>query len=598
MSSFLQSTNRNYSESTQQNSKFPSKTIKTNCSTASELSTKSNIEKFYQIKRNQINFQKNQINSKNKKTVSKNPYQGFKNEYFFNLAMINLNKYQDDILVRNSNDNNSIYDLKNFISEINQSKNQANNFVNYCLVNPDINKNTQAENNPTQLYNRVPSNFYLNNNNNTSNIKYQNGNLYTETKNTINQTDEKLIYILNKLELFDLIEVFRNNCISFEDLFLLTKEDLYEMNIPIGPRNRLINFIEQYKKYARTFHIQEINSFLQQYTNINNINNNINKNYTNSNYNTILNLCGSNISLNEKSPPKDNNYKQITTTSPNFIMRKDSLDSNSELPGKGLVINDLSRGDNNIDINETPKITKKNGKIRKNNINNVNKSQLKSSYKIKNNNNNNYLQNAINIDDTNKIINTEFSNCNQIININNNEKNNFDNKIKQNQFSQIKIDTNYKNNNYLSVKTDISPNYCSKENLFLKNNRLNKNKNNANNESVKKIYQNYHNLFSEVNNYQSNYEKMKREKRHLDNKINNLLKTKSHSNLSYLRQKVINNEIFNEEDLQNESVRDLNYELQKMNCIAGNNNMKYNKVMKQYQKNSKNPLIEQFNCQK
>ena len=57
MSSFLQSTNRNYSESTQQNSKFPSKTIKTNCSTASELSTKSNIEKFYQIKRNQINFQ-------------------------------------------------------------------------------------------------------------------------------------------------------------------------------------------------------------------------------------------------------------------------------------------------------------------------------------------------------------------------------------------------------------------------------------------------------------------------------------------------------------------------------------------------------------
>ena len=599
MISSQQSTNRNHSKSTQQISKFPSKSITSNNSTVSELTTKSNIEKFYQTSRNQVNFPKNQSKTKCKRTVSKGPYQGLKNEYFFNLAMINLNKYQDDILVRNTNDNNSIYDLKNFINEFKHSKNYTNNILNYCYINPNNNnKNIKAENYPTQFYNRAQSNLYINNDS-TLNINNKAGNLNTETKNTNKKKDTKLIFILNKLELFDLIEVFKYNCISFEDLFLLTKEDLYEMNIPIGPRNRLINFLEQYKKYAKTYNFQEINSFLRIYNNTYNTNNSINKvnkNYSNQNYNN--NFCESKISLNEKTTPKDNKYKQINTTSSNIFMGNDTLDSRQELPGKRLFISDL-RGDNMIDIHVTPKTTPKNAKIIKKNINYINNSKPKSSYKIKNNN---YLQNAIDIEDSNKIVNTEFSNCNRINNINNISKSNFESEIGQNQISKIKID-NSSNNDYLSIKTDVSPSSFSKESIFQKNNNESRIKNNINNENRKKIYQNYQNLFSEVNNFQNNYEKIKKENQKLDNKINSLLKTKSHSNLSYLRQKVIKSEYFNEEDLNNESVRDLNQELQKMNYITGNNKSKqYNNSFKnycevqKYQKNYNNPLIEQFNC--
>ena len=41
-------------------------------------------------------------------------------------------------------------------------------------------------------------------------------------------------------------ETFYANKITFEDLMLLTREDLKEMNIPIGPRNRLLNFINKF----------------------------------------------------------------------------------------------------------------------------------------------------------------------------------------------------------------------------------------------------------------------------------------------------------------------------------------------------------------
>lgn len=56
------------------------------------------------------------------------------------------------------------------------------------------------------------------------------------------------------------LDVLYTNQINFDDLLLLTKEDLKEMNIPIGPRNRLLLFISKYSAFSNamslSFHAQ------------------------------------------------------------------------------------------------------------------------------------------------------------------------------------------------------------------------------------------------------------------------------------------------------------------------------------------------------
>ena len=56
--------------------------------------------------------------------------------------------------------------------------------------------------------------------------------------------------------------------------------------------------------------------------------------------------------------------------------------------------------------------------------------------------------------------------------------------------------------------------------------------------------------------------------------------------------KLKNNKYYNDEDLKNESVRNLDQELQKMNSFKSENIL-YNYSIKK--KNIKNPLIDEFN---
>ena len=74
-------------------------------------------------------------------------------------------------------------------------------------------------------------------------------------------------------------------------------------------------------------------------------------------------------------------------------------------------------------------------------------------------------------------------------------------------------------------------------------------------------YKNYQNIFSEIEKYQSNYEKMKKENNIRNNKINNLLDKKNKTNIQYLKMKLKNSKYYNDEDLKNESVRNLDQEL-------------------------------------
>ena len=60
----------------------------------------------------------------------------------------------------------------------------------------------------------------------------------------------------------------------------------------------------------------------------------------------------------------------------------------------------------------------------------------------------------------------------------------------------------------------------------------------------------------------------------------------------YLKLKLKNSKFYNEEDLKNESIRDLNKELEKINFKKNKDNDKFEYKKK---KNSKNPLIEEYN---
>ena len=87
----------------------------------------------------------------------------------------------------------------------------------------------------------------------------------------LNQNDKRLLYTLRMLGLETLFTNFNINMINFNDLFLLTKEDLIEMNIPIGPRNRILNFAMMYKKHTRKYDMNELIEFFNEHINLKDI---------------------------------------------------------------------------------------------------------------------------------------------------------------------------------------------------------------------------------------------------------------------------------------------------------------------------------------
>ena len=85
---------------------------------------------------------------------------------------------------------------------------------------------------------------------------------------------------------------------------------------------------------------------------------------------------------------------------------------------------------------------------------------------------------------------------------------------------------------------------------------------------------------------------MKKENNVRNKKINNLLDKGKKTNIQYLKMKLKNSKYYNDEDLKNESIRNLDQELQKMNSSKGEN------IMQNFSKkrtDMKNPLIEEFN---
>ena len=144
---------------------------------------------------------------------------------------------------------------------------------NYFSDNNDNNKTSTTSQNffeyfpqPEPFPKTINYNFNINNN-----LKYKTD--YSNSKDSTignscsknNKEDNNILYLLMNLNLGNLYNIFISNCISFRDLFLLTKDDFVEMKIPIGPRNRIIHFLREYKKFGKNYDFMELSSFLNYY---------------------------------------------------------------------------------------------------------------------------------------------------------------------------------------------------------------------------------------------------------------------------------------------------------------------------------------------
>lgn len=176
--------------------------------------------------------------------------------------------------------------------------------------------------------------------NNELNIKIDNK--YDKKNKDNKKEDKNILYLLTNLNLQYLYNNFTSNCVGFTDLFLLTKDDFVEMNIPIGPRNRILHFLYEYKKLAKNFDFNELSNFLNYYKKI------INKPLTNEINNNKLLISTHNInnkSLNCFNRTKLNNYtknqvkkkkdefkiKKKLIENPNAISNNDPIDSNNQI---------------------------------------------------------------------------------------------------------------------------------------------------------------------------------------------------------------------------------------------------------------------------
>ena len=75
--------------------------------------------------------------------------------------------------------------------------------------------------------------------------------------------DERLNYCLSVLDLEQLINLFFENNISFIDLLFLTRNDLFELDLEMYQRNRIIQFSNFYKKIAINYSLNELKEFFK-----------------------------------------------------------------------------------------------------------------------------------------------------------------------------------------------------------------------------------------------------------------------------------------------------------------------------------------------
>ena len=103
----------------------------------------------------------------------------------------------------------------------------------------------------------------------TQNIFNRNINNNDNLNSVRNNIDERMKLVFYYLNIENILQVFISNNITFNDLLMLSREDLIDLGIPMLERNRIIHFIQSYIKESKNYSINEINSFFQKNTNLN-----------------------------------------------------------------------------------------------------------------------------------------------------------------------------------------------------------------------------------------------------------------------------------------------------------------------------------------
>jgi len=154
-----------------------------------------------------------------------------------------MKKYVNNQFTFKQNDNN--LELNNNM-DINLESNNSNNNQENDLENNNTEKIIINKNN--ENYEQEPI-INEDNNNITENIGYE---------------DIRLNYVMTKLGLEDLLPIFEQYHMSFNDILFLTKDDLNELGLKIFQKNRLISFVEEYSAKAKNYTLEEIETFFEE----------------------------------------------------------------------------------------------------------------------------------------------------------------------------------------------------------------------------------------------------------------------------------------------------------------------------------------------
>ena len=180
----------------------------------------------------------------------------------------------------NKDDENEL--MKKYVNnQFTFKQNYENNFNNKFELNDNLNNNQDINlepnniniNQQNDLENQYNQNYIENENNN-----YEEHNpAIIQENNNINENfefeDIRLYYVMEKLGLESLIPIFEQYHMSFNDILFLTKDDLNELGLKIFQKNRLISFIEEYSSKAKSYTLEEIQTFFEE-NRIYNISNN------------------------------------------------------------------------------------------------------------------------------------------------------------------------------------------------------------------------------------------------------------------------------------------------------------------------------------
>lgn len=401
---------------------------------------------------------------------------------------------------------------------------------------------------------------------------------YNKNYNDSN-TDPRLELTLKYLDILSTLPTFITNNIFFNDLLLLSKNDLVELGFSLVERNRILNFSQEFKKYGKKYSIQEINNFFNEFQNLNmrliTINNNL-QSFSTNEENEITNNNNERVSNNQKSNYNFFNYDK---------------NNNSNIPNSESLLLEDKPYPINHNNDFYPKSNIFPGKY------NNNKTQLnKNNYNFQNNDikiMNNYLaSNKIknkNIKPEQKYQESIYSNSN--INHNNTNNHNYNNNYQEIESSKL-----IRQNSKASKTSSYSKNSKSRL-VTLSKNIL------PPASSSGSIVQKYQNLSEEIDNYFKKYNNYKENKKNKMKKYqiitssNNSKKNYNPifiNNKNFIDKKKNNNSInnvsnfnnnYNEKDMNNDINNEISQKLQelqkkkkelkeKLNTVCDNENTK------------------------